>query len=93
MHALPCLLGGAADNFRPFAIHHLRHASVRGLEARIKTKLTACFFFFFATTGVDHDFPLIKNAFFDFVQGKRCTACRRSMSSTSEIETRETPRR
>ena len=67
MHALPCVLGGAADDFRPFAIHHLRHASVCGLEAQVEAKLTARFLFFFATTDVDHDYPLIQYAFFDFV--------------------------
>lgn len=83
----------ARPTISSFAIHHLRHASARGLEAQIKTKLTARFFFFFATADVDRDFLLIQNAFFDFVQGQRCIACRRSMSSGSEIETRETPRR
>lgn len=90
MRALPCVLGGVAYDFRPFAIHHLRHASVCGLEAQLETRLTAYFFPFPATTDVDNDCPLVQNAFFDFFQGQRCIACCRGMSSVPKAKTRET---
>lgn len=45
-YALPCVPGGATDDFCPFAVHHLGHASVYRPDGQIETLLTVYFSLF-----------------------------------------------